>query len=129
MRDEIKNFSPTPADLDYPDIIIGNNTSKNTSGSAGGKDTEPVNKQSRPRSMYSTWYPPVEKTLRLLSMLYRCVGGQVGRSLTCNRGKHVTVEIHESSISKDKQWVGMDTGVCWDCPRGCCNVRRMPASG
>jgi conserved oligomeric Golgi complex subunit 3 len=27
--------------------------------------------------IYSTWYPPVERTLRLLSMLYRCVDGQV----------------------------------------------------
>jgi conserved oligomeric Golgi complex subunit 3 len=27
--------------------------------------------------IYSTWYPPVERMLRLLSMLYRCVDGQV----------------------------------------------------
>jgi conserved oligomeric Golgi complex subunit 3 len=27
--------------------------------------------------IYSSWYPPVERTLRLLSMLYRCVDGQV----------------------------------------------------
>lgn len=27
--------------------------------------------------IYATWYPPVERTLRLLSMIYRCVDGQV----------------------------------------------------
>lgn len=27
--------------------------------------------------IYATWYPPVERTLRLLSMLYRCVDGEV----------------------------------------------------
>lgn len=32
---------------------------------------------SRSVGIYSTWYPPVERTLRLLSMLYRCVDGQV----------------------------------------------------
>lgn len=38
--------------------------------SSGGKDSRSV-------GIYSTWYPPVERTLRLLSMLYRCVDGQV----------------------------------------------------
>lgn len=32
---------------------------------------------SRSVGIYSTWYPPVERTLRLLSMLYRCVDGEV----------------------------------------------------
>lgn len=39
------------------------------------KDTEEA--QFRNGGIYSAWYPPVERTLRLLSMLYRCVDARV----------------------------------------------------
>jgi conserved oligomeric Golgi complex subunit 3 len=45
-------------------------TSSNPSVSISRSDSRRV-------GIYSTWYPPVERTLRLLSMLYRCVDGQV----------------------------------------------------
>mmetsp|Transcript_168 Transcript_168/g.525 ORF Transcript_168/g.525 Transcript_168/m.525 type:complete len:870 (+) Transcript_168:258-2867(+) len=66
MRDEIRNFQPSAQNLDYPEKLL----------EKSGADSA---KQGRPNSssVYATWYPPVEKTLRLLSMLYRCVDGQV----------------------------------------------------
>lgn len=104
MRDEIRGFTPTLEHLDYPDRIRrqhrrssstavsisssptpaaktrhGDDVAKSddkiqTSASqeANGSDTE-----IRSVGIYSSWYPPVERTLRLLSMLYRCVDGQV----------------------------------------------------
>lgn len=70
LRDEIRSFSPSADDLDYPDKIL--NVGKNQEGkSVTGKN------DMRAVGIYATWYPPVERTLRLLSMLYRCVDGQV----------------------------------------------------
>lgn len=58
-----------------------------TQQSVDAPNSATVNSQDRSRSrgkrefsgigIYSTWYPPVERTLRLLSMIYRCVDAEV----------------------------------------------------
>lgn len=50
IRDEIEGFTPTAADLDYPNKVL------NASG-----------------SMYATWYPPLEHTLLCVSKVYHFV--------------------------------------------------------
>lgn len=97
MRDEIRGFVPALYHLNYPDIILENNkrmSSSSLSGSIAGRpypddlNDEISSAESKPKppapvpdvrsvGIYATWYPPVEKTLRLLSMLYRCVDGEV----------------------------------------------------
>ncbi len=61
MRDEIANFLPSPEDLDFPAKL-----EKAAAAAGGGTDEEG-------RDFYSTWYPPLEKTLSCLSKLYRCL--------------------------------------------------------
>lgn len=108
IREEIKNFQPTPADLNYPDILLPPPSQDEPSPSAPvavSTVTEPdagetsattvsVTPPRKPavppisisssnnttgslappiRTMYSTWYPPLEKTLNFLSKLYRVV--------------------------------------------------------
>lgn len=103
MRDEIRGFLPDPEHLDYPqrimqrqpripsaDVIRPTSESEQPNrdlreSSKGLKTTSAegnqVGKENlvdfRTVGIYSTWYPPVERTLRLLSMLYRCVDGEV----------------------------------------------------
>lgn len=102
MRDEIKGFVPSPEHLDYPERILQHRRQASSSSlitSTFRKEEEgdvitPVGKKSQEDSanrtskpkpttdirsvgIYATWYPPVERTLRLLSMLYRCVDGEV----------------------------------------------------
>ncbi len=62
MRDEIANFLPSPEDLDFPAKL-----EKAAAAAAGGGTDE------EGRDFYSTWYPPLEKTLSCLSKLYRCL--------------------------------------------------------
>jgi hypothetical protein len=53
IRDEVGNYMPTENDIDYPEKIVRAVKSE--------------------KSDLSTWYPPLEKTLKCLGHLYRCV--------------------------------------------------------
>lgn len=103
MRGEIRGFVPDAEHLAYPERILQHQQRTSSSSlstqtkrnEAGSKDVIPNGtsqhqvKQSarssakaavsdlRSVGIYATWYPPVERTLRLLSMLYRCVDGEV----------------------------------------------------
>lgn len=108
LRDEIRGFTPTPIQLDYPGRLIRHqklmesrsapSTPKMKAQSSKINDgdeedvIEPLIQHEETRtdaeieaekeefksgSIYSAWYPPVERTLRLLSMLYRCVDSAV----------------------------------------------------
>lgn len=88
MRDEIRGFVPSSEHLDYPKRILQHQrqtslASINAPNLDGGSSTENGKQQElakndiRSVGIYATWYPPVERTLRLLSMLYRCVDGEV----------------------------------------------------
>ncbi|KAL3677978.1 hypothetical protein R1sor_020934 [Riccia sorocarpa] len=60
MRDEIANFLPTSEDLDYPAKLEQ-------------AAQTPVSEDEEGRESFSTWYPPLERTLSVLSKLYRCI--------------------------------------------------------
>lgn len=103
IRDEIRGFIPQPHHLDYPNRILqhlqrmadaksdgklstprrgGATTATEKTISAGNenashKNSKKLDLDMRSVGIYATWYPPVERTLRLLSMLYRCVEGEV----------------------------------------------------
>ena len=107
LRDEIRGFVPTPVQLDYPGRLIRHqkmmakgmqsprlSAKKSRTNTEESEDViEPLvppeqtdqSKQEEEKeaeeflsgSIYSAWYPPVERTLRLLSMLYRCVDARV----------------------------------------------------
>lgn len=55
IRDEIEGFSPAKEDLDYPAALL-----------RGGN-------VAAPDSIYSTWFPTLERTLMCLSKIYRYV--------------------------------------------------------
>ncbi|KAJ8908367.1 hypothetical protein NDN08_005076 [Rhodosorus marinus] len=75
IQEDIKNFVPTSAQLDYPRMILeASGASKN-----GSKTSD--TKSGPPRSLHANWYPPLEKTLKLLSMLYRCIDSEVFTSI------------------------------------------------
>lgn len=94
LRDEIRSFVPSPEHLDYPDRILQYRRPMTPGGRAVTSVEDVVSAtppstaavaartpsrlgENRSVGIYATWYPPVERTLRLLSMLYRCVDGQV----------------------------------------------------
>lgn len=90
IRDEIRGFVPEPEHLDYPERILEHQQraaegKRGTPRKGGNTGTAAGNKANvqlpstgvRSVGIYATWYPPVERTLRLLSMLYRCVEGEV----------------------------------------------------
>ncbi len=107
LRDEIRGFKPTPAHLDYPERLLrqkraiaassglpspfGESKSASTLNAEAEDVVEPLipedtrsaeekaaeEAEFRSGGIYSAWYPPVERTLRLLSMLYRCVDARV----------------------------------------------------
>lgn len=97
IRDSIGGFRPTPADVDYPRIIEERRRrrrqrQRHGEQAAGEGEAEAAAPSEAPeasderddkdatavrRDLYATWYPPVERTLRILSRLYRCVDAQV----------------------------------------------------
>ncbi|EFA80151.1 oligomeric Golgi complex component [Heterostelium album PN500] len=88
IRDEIRTFSPSPADIDYPNHI----TKLSASGEAS------------PKSMYSLWYPTLEKTLTCLSKLYLVVDTKIFEGLAQEAVEACTYTlIKASSLIATKQ--------------------------
>ncbi|XP_010687595.2 conserved oligomeric Golgi complex subunit 3 [Beta vulgaris subsp. vulgaris] len=84
IRDEIANYLPVNEDLDYPAKL------EQSPEVEEGAQTSEEN-----QDVFRTWYPPLEKTLSLLSKLYRCLEPGVFTGLA-----QEAVEVCSLSIQK-----------------------------
>ncbi|XVF48818.1 hypothetical protein PTKIN_Ptkin03bG0219000 [Pterospermum kingtungense] len=84
IRDEIANYMPFDEDLDYPAKLENSAVVKSESTST---DASP--------DVFKTWYPPLEKTISILSKLYRCLEPAVFTGLA-----QEAVEVCSASIQK-----------------------------
>ncbi|KAF9585557.1 Golgi transport complex subunit 3 [Lunasporangiospora selenospora] len=87
IRAEIQGFKPKPADLDYPACLQASDSvstadsipevSSPTPSVAGsissGYFTSPTIHELDTGDMYHGWYPTLKTTLKLLTMIYKCV--------------------------------------------------------
>ncbi|XP_057537707.1 conserved oligomeric Golgi complex subunit 3 [Amaranthus tricolor] len=83
IRDEIANYFPLNEDLDYPAKLEQSPEKEEAQTSEENQD------------VFKTWYPPLEKTLSLLSKLYRCLEPEVFTGLA-----QEAVEVCSLSIQK-----------------------------
>lgn len=77
MRDEIHLYQSTSEDLDYPNKLItasSRGASPSPSSPTGATD-------SKREKAFAHWHPVLERTLMVLSKLYRCVEVHVFQSL------------------------------------------------
>ncbi|GAB4853696.1 Golgi transport complex subunit 3 [Ancistrocladus abbreviatus] len=86
IRDEIANYVPLGEDLDYPSKLEQSPEVKEATDSA-------VESQ----DVFKTWYPPLEKTLSLLSKLYRCLEPAVFTGLAQEAVEVCSVSIQKAS--------------------------------
>ncbi|XP_037491030.1 conserved oligomeric Golgi complex subunit 3 isoform X2 [Jatropha curcas] len=93
IRDEIANYIPSDEDLDYPAKLERSAEAKTESTSV--EETADV---------FTTWYPPLEKTLSILSKLYRCLESSVFTGLA-----QEAVEVCSFSIQKASKLVAKKT--------------------
>ncbi|TYH66158.1 hypothetical protein ES332_D06G104100v1 [Gossypium tomentosum] len=84
IRDEIANYIPFDEDLDYPAKLQHTADVKTETASA---DANP--------DVFKTWYPPLEKTVSILSKLYRCLESEVFTGLA-----QEALEVCSDSIQK-----------------------------
>ncbi|XP_035549156.1 conserved oligomeric Golgi complex subunit 3-like [Juglans regia] len=89
IRDEIVNYLPSDGDLDYPAKL--EQSVENESGTTAADENPDV---------FKTWYPPLEKTLSLLSKLYRLLEPGVFTGLA-----QEAVEVCSMSIQKASKLV------------------------
>ncbi|KAG2692171.1 hypothetical protein I3760_08G040100 [Carya illinoinensis] len=89
IRDEIANYLPSAEDLDYPAKL--EQSVENESGTTAAEENPDV---------FKTWYPPLEKTLSLLSKLYRRLEPEVFTGLA-----QEAVEVCSKSIQKASKLV------------------------
>lgn len=70
IRENVAGFTPAPADLDYPGILLKEKES--TAGEGENRDDQNNSgNTSNSGEQYIGWYPPVQRSLLLLSKLYR----------------------------------------------------------
>ncbi|GMH13761.1 hypothetical protein Nepgr_015602 [Nepenthes gracilis] len=86
IRDEIANYFPLHEDLDYPSKLEQSPKVKE------GADTADES-----RDMFHTWYPPLEKTVSLLSKLYHCLEPAVFTGLAQEAVEVCSVAIQKAS--------------------------------
>uniref|UniRef100_A0A803M8V6 Conserved oligomeric Golgi complex subunit 3 n=1 Tax=Chenopodium quinoa TaxID=63459 RepID=A0A803M8V6_CHEQI len=82
IRDEIANYYPLNEDLDYPAKL-----------EQASEVKEEAQTSEENQDVFKSWYPPLEKTLSLLSKLYRCLEPGVFTGLA-----QETVEVCSLSI-------------------------------
>ncbi|KAH7624210.1 hypothetical protein Ndes2526B_g01470 [Nannochloris sp. 'desiccata'] len=79
IRENVAGFTPTAADLDYPALLSAGKqetAEENLDQGAGIEDTQQQQQQQQQAltsNQYSGWYPPVQRSLLLLSKLYRTI--------------------------------------------------------
>ncbi|XP_024387285.1 conserved oligomeric Golgi complex subunit 3 [Physcomitrium patens] len=95
MRDEIANYLPSAEDLDYPAKL------EQAAAAAAGSEEEG-------RDSYSTWYPPLEKTLSCLSKLYRCLEPTIFTGLAQDAINMCSTSIQRSSKLIERRATQMD---------------------
>ena len=95
MRDEIANYLPSADDLAFPAKL------EQAAASTLGTEEEG-------RDLYSTWYPPLEKTLSCLSKLYRCLEPAIFTGLAQDAIGMCSTSIQRASKLIEKRSSQMD---------------------
>ncbi|KAK8973178.1 hypothetical protein V6N11_049525 [Hibiscus sabdariffa] len=97
IRDEIANYIPFDEDLDYPAKLQNSEDVKTETTSA---DTNPF--------VFKTWYPPLEKTISILSKLYSCLESEVFTGLAQEAVEFCSDSIQKASKLIAKRSTPMD---------------------
>ncbi len=109
IREEIAGFTPTPADVDYPARLQPAVAADEAGAEAGPGATEDgapaalllpatMEGSGQPES-YANWYPPVHRTLLLLSKLYLAVDSQIFTGLAHEAVAASTAGVQEAGRS------------------------------
>ncbi|XP_022750025.1 conserved oligomeric Golgi complex subunit 3-like isoform X3 [Durio zibethinus] len=94
---QIANYIPFDEDLDYPAKLEHSADVKSENASA---DANP--------DVFKTWYPPLEKTISILSKLYRCLEPAVFTGLAQEAVEVCSVSIQKASKLIAKRSTQMD---------------------
>ncbi|GAB2219227.1 hypothetical protein Droror1_Dr00006859 [Drosera rotundifolia] len=86
IRDEIAKYFPLEEDLDYPAKLEQSPDVK-----------ESVDNTEESQDVFKTWYPPLERTLSLLSKLYRCLEPAVFTGLAQEAVEMCSVSLQKAS--------------------------------
>ncbi|EOY30133.1 Sec34-like family protein isoform 4 [Theobroma cacao] len=97
IRDEIANYIPSDEDLNYPAKL---EQSADVKSETASPDANP--------DVFKTWYPPLEKTISVLSKLYRCLEPAVFTGLAQEAVEVCSVSIQKASKLIVKRSTPMD---------------------
>lgn len=79
LREEVADFRPAPADVDFPACLLRHADAAAADADAAAAAASPPTPSSAagpaapPRDAHATWYPPLRQTLVCLARLYRSV--------------------------------------------------------
>ncbi|KAG1366679.1 putative conserved oligomeric Golgi complex subunit 3 [Cocos nucifera] len=91
IREEIANYRPSDADLDYPAKL--ERSTETTSDTTVDDNSD----------IFRTWYQPLEKTVSCLSKLYRCLEPAVFTGLAQEAVEFCSISIQNASKSIAKR--------------------------
>ncbi|XP_010939335.1 conserved oligomeric Golgi complex subunit 3 [Elaeis guineensis] len=96
IREEIANYRPSDADLDYPAKL--ERSTETTSDTTVDDNSD----------IFRTWYQPLEKTVSCLSKLYHCLEPAVFTGLAQEAVEFCSISIQNASKSIAKRSTPMD---------------------
>ncbi|BDA42423.1 Conserved oligomeric Golgi complex subunit 3 [Coccomyxa sp. Obi] len=120
IKEEVTGFQPKPEDLDYPNKLL--RLAEDPESAAPDSQAEQLplmtdnghgattQDSTRESSMnaYSTWYPPVQRTLLCLSKLYRCVEPKVFAGLAQDAVSSCTTAVQLAARAVGRRSSSMD---------------------
>lgn len=120
IREEVVGFVPKPADLDYPQRLKDAADEVEAAATAGADDeakaaqdgtdaaaaAEP--ETAATEALYRTWYPPVQRTLLLLSKLYQAVDAKIFSGLAQEVVAAATLSVQSAARTITKNSGVMD---------------------
>jgi hypothetical protein len=114
IRDEIEGFSPSAADLDYPQKLLdfyAAEAKEQTNATPDAEGADDSANMLTNANIYATWFPALERTLMCLSRIYLNVEMSIFEALAAEAVSMCSMQLHAAAKSVSGKASAVDGGL------------------